>query len=412
MEPPETESPGPGNAGGAGLGNPDTALIPLYIIAAVLDAGFGSVFVLLAEIRDLYELSSFGVGLIGGSGFVSAFVAQVGLARFADRGHARLMMGLGLAMSALAMLAMIFADSLGSFVLGRILFGLGEGMLLPAARRVAIAHDPSRAGEFLGRLSAAQMTGFLAGPMLGSVMHHGFGLRSTFALTLVMILACAPLVIRIRIPAQGRASPRGRPVLRTLLAKRRMQALLCAAVGYYGSFGVYEAIWAIFLSDLGASQLFIGLNMTLFALPVIFVAPQAGRLAERQGSMRVTCIAILITLPFVAAYGFLENLVLLTCLMVVQAVADAVVMPASQLAVAEASGDDLASGQGLFNATGLAAGATVALLSGAIYDDYGPALLFSLVAGLMAATLLIAMWMTRAEIRTPAPGSVGGSVRR
>jgi predicted MFS family arabinose efflux permease len=98
--------------------------------------------------------------------------------------------------------------------------------------------------------------------------------------------------------------------------------------------------------------------------------------------------------------------------MVVQAVADAVVMPASQLAVAEASGDDLASGQGLFNATGLAAGAAVALLSGAIYDDYGPALLFSLVAGLMAGTLLIAMWMTRAEIRTPAPGSVVGSVRR
>lgn len=385
-------------ADGAASHGHDAALIPLYVVAAVLDAGFGAVFVLLAEIRDALDLSAFGVGLIGGSGFVSAFAAQVGLARFADRGHARRMMGLGIGAAAAAMLTLVFADRLEEFVLGRLVFGLGEGLLLPAARRIAIAHDPRRAGRSLGRLSAAQMSGFLAGPMFGSTLNHWFGLRSTFIATLALLLVCAPLVGRIQVSPARPVAASGRPVLRSLLARRRMQALLCAAVGYYGSFGVYEAVWAIFLADLGASQLFIGLNMTLFALPVIVVAPLGGRLAEQRGSMRVTCVAIAITLPFVAAYGFLGDLILLTGLMLVQATADAVVMPASQLAVAEASGEDLAAGQGLFNATGLAAGALVALGSGAVYGAHGPRLLFPLVAGLMCSSLVISLLLVRSDV--------------
>ena len=61
----------------------------------------------------------------------------------------------------------------------------------------------------------------------------------------------------------------------------------------------------------------IGLNMTLFALPVMLVSPFAGTFAARRGSLRVTVIAIGVTLPIVASYGFLDSVLVLTCVMMV-----------------------------------------------------------------------------------------------
>lgn len=388
----------------------DRVLIPLYLTVALLDAGFGSVFVLLAEIRDLLDLSSFGVGLIGGSGFISAFAAQIGLARFADRGHSRRMISYGIAAAVLAMLILVFANSLIAFVLGRMLFGLGEGLVLPAARRIAIGHDPSRAGELLGRLGAAQMTGYLMGPMLGSLMYQLLGLRATFLCTLVMFLLCVPMLSGIPTRARAVAVVSGdRKVIASLLKERRIQALLCAAIGYYGSFGVYAATWAIFLKDLGASQLLIGFSMTIFSLPVIILAPFGGRLAERHGSMRVACLAVAITVPFVALYGFQTNLILLNVLLFFHAASDAIAMPASQLAVAQASGDDLAAGQGLFNAAGLVAGAAVALASGALYDAQGPEILFLAVASLMFVFIGAAVFLARDELVRSSEGKALGA---
>ena len=65
------------------------SLVPLYVIAAALDAGFGSIFAVLAEIKNLFGLETFWIGVIGGAGFVSSFAAQISLSRYADRGHAR-----------------------------------------------------------------------------------------------------------------------------------------------------------------------------------------------------------------------------------------------------------------------------------------------------------------------------------
>ncbi|HIF93680.1 MAG: MFS transporter [Myxococcales bacterium] len=381
-------------------------LVPLLLLAAVLDASLGAIFALLAEIRSQFGFDAFDIGLIGGSGFVAAFVAQVGLARFADRGHARAMLAFGLGCAALGMVVLVFADSLMTFVVGRLLIGLGDGAFLPAARRIVIVRAGANAGEAIGRLTAVQMTGFLAGPMFGSIVNEVFGLRAVFWATLLLIGISAPLVARIKIPiTKIRAS--SRRTLRSLLSQRGMFAMLFAGGGYYGSIGLYEAIWAIYLHDRGASQLIIGLNLTLFAIPMIFLAPWAGRMASRHGGMRVSFLAMASTLPCVAIYGVVESVFVLTLVMLLQAFGDAVVSPASQLAVAEVSGEDIAAGQGLFGACGLAVAAFTAFAGGAAYDAYGPAILFAGGASLMGVSLIVAYGLGREHIRTGAlaPGS-------
>jgi len=379
-----------------------TGLLPLFVLTGIMDASLGSILALLAEIRTQFAISPAGVGLIGGSGFVTAVAAQVGLARLADRGHARALLNFGLGSAALSMLVLTQADSLWEFVGGRLLLGLGEGAILPAARRTVIVRAGVHAGTALGRLNAFQLTGFLIGPVFGSMVFELADLRAVFVTSLVMVLACVPLVARTQMPTAA-AAPASR-VLRTLLKRRGMQAMICMSVGYYGSFGLFEAIWAILLADLGASQLFIGLNFTLFAVPMILVAPFGGRIATRYGAMRVAFAAMAATIPFIASYGLWESVIVLTLVMMVQAVGDALVMPASQLAVAEVSGEDIASGQGLFGACGLAVAALVAFGGGAAYGAYGPAVLFAGYACIMAITLLCACLLGRERLgASPSP---------
>ncbi len=76
----------------------------LYVTAAVTMAGVSSVFALLAELEDRYGLSTQGLGLIAGSSFIAALVAQLWLARFADRGHAALLLRLGVVAAGVGLL--------------------------------------------------------------------------------------------------------------------------------------------------------------------------------------------------------------------------------------------------------------------------------------------------------------------
>jgi MFS family permease len=267
-----------------------SGLTPLFVLAAIMDSALGSILALLAEIRAQFGIDEFGIGLIGGSGFVTAFAAQVALARLADRGHARALLNFGLVTAAISMAVLAHASSLWAFVLGRLMLGLGEGAILPAARRIVIVRSGADAGTALGRLNAFQMSGFLIGPMYGSMVYGLLDLRAVFLTTLAMVVCCVPLVARTIIPDAVPSS--GHRVLRTLLRKRGMRAMICMGIGYYGSFGLYEAIWAIFLADRGASQWLIGLNLTLFTVPMILVAPWGGAIATRFGAMRVAFLAM------------------------------------------------------------------------------------------------------------------------
>ena len=372
-------------------------LLPIFVMAAVIDSGFGSLFALLAKIRGEFDFDVMGIAVIGGAGFVSSFIAQISLARYADRGHTRLLLWAGTGLAILSMFMLAWSESLTSFIGARFLFGMGEGLFLPAARRLVILSSPGDTGGALGKLSAFQMFGFLIGPLLGSVLGEYFGLRMTFLINGAMILACAPLITMIPIVESSYAPVKS--VIRDLLRKRDIRAILLAVIGYYGSFGIYESIWAIYLDDLGASQIFIGFQLTLFALPMILVAPFAGRFASRKGGMTVSLVAIAVSIPAVAMYGMTSNIILLTVILMIHAVSEAAAVPSIQLATSSLAGDAQASAQGLLSASGLLVAACVALGSGAIYQNLGPFWLFAGWALVMTLCTAAAAFLGRDELK-------------
>src|SRR5680860_47494 len=67
----------------------------LYVGVAVEALGYGAIFALLAELQDRYDLPTYGLGLIAGTAFLAGLGAQLGLARYADRGHTRMLLRSG-----------------------------------------------------------------------------------------------------------------------------------------------------------------------------------------------------------------------------------------------------------------------------------------------------------------------------
>ena len=366
-------------------------LIGLYALTVVLMVGYGAIFSLLAEIRNTFGFSATGVGFIGAAAFISGFIAQLSLSRYADLGYGSLMMKAGLLFCIAATAWMVFADSLPEWIASRGALGFGAGMVRPAIKRLVFIDNPANAGYALGVLAAYETAGFLIGPVIAAFVNTWFGLSETFVLLTILLVIVFPLVVGVHVPAAK--TPPGKAILLELIKLPAMQSCLAMGAAFWITMGVFEVIWAIFLSDLGATQIFIGLSMSLFGLPMVFISPRAGSLAQRRGPLRVAILSIGVAILCMFSYGFIDNIWVICIPLCIHAIADAFTMPATQFAVARASGEDaIASGQGLFGAIGMLIAAVTASAGGWLYDLSGASGLWWISASAMIVLLLIAWW--------------------
>ncbi|CAB4340285.1 unannotated protein [freshwater metagenome] len=373
------------------------AMILLFLLTALMSLGYGSVFTLLADIRDKFGFTDGQVGLIAFAGLFTGVLSQLFLARYSDRGYAVVMMRVGIAAAAFGMLWMVFATSLWQWIAARLLLGLGSGMVGPAIRRVIIARDPQRVGANLGRQTAFDVAGFVLGPALAAGLAQLFGLRAPFIVLTVVYVLAVFLVGKVTTAADAAASEISTAKRFSLIRLPAMQSALFAAIAFYLTIGMFEALWSILLRDQGAATWLIGVTLSVFTIPMIVFAPMGGALAQRIGPIRVVTVSITVAAIATCLYGFLP-LWLLVVISGIHAIADAYTMPANQVAVAVSSPpDQLAAGQGLLGATGLAIAAASALIGSAVYDSYGRGSIFAGTAVLMMICLVLARWRWNAQ---------------
>ncbi len=365
----------------------------LYILSTVLMGGYAAIFTLLAQLRSIFGFTEFEVGAITASAFLAGFFAQIALSRLADTGQGARLMQIGMAVSIIGAGWMCVADSLTAWILARVLLGFGAGAVRPAMRRMAFVMNPTTAGEMLGRLAAWEMVGFLVGPILASVLFEVGGIALPFYCLTAILLAVVPFVLRVQIP--GSETPLEKP-MRALLKRPAMQSCIALGVAFYLAIGAFDALWALFISDLGASQLYIGVTLSLFTLPMILVAPFAGRYASQHNILRLLTKSLGLAVIMIASYAFIESIWWICLPLVIHAIADAVSMPATQLAVGKASGESaLSAGQGLFGAIGLIVAAVASLGGGYLYQSAGAGTVWLTVASAMIVCLAFAYWRGR-----------------
>ena len=360
--------------------------MPYFVVTGALSLGYGSVFTLLAEIKDQFGFSGTEIGLIAGMGLYAGVIAQVALARFADKGHVRLLVHIGIIVAMLSMLGMAVADQAWQFIAARFFLGAGIGMVAPAIRRVLITRDPSNMGSNLGAMGAFDISGFVLGPLVAAALADFVNLRAPFLFLAALYALVYVWTLRLNMSAGG--ADHAKVPVRRLLQVRPMMAGILAGIAFYTTIGVFEASWALLLDDLGASTFLIGLSISLFAVPMIPLAPFGGKYAQRRGPIRVMSVTIMGAVACMFVYGYVELLWVLIAVSAGHAMFDAFTMPAGQLAVAmSAPTEQAASAQGLYGAMGLAVAGSAAVATGPVYEAWGPEVLFTGSAVVMVLAL-------------------------
>lgn len=365
------------------------SLVPYCVVSGVMSLGYGSVYTLLADLRDEYGFTGTQLGLIVAAGFFAGFGAQLGLARLADQGHVGWLVRGGAIAATGAMVGAAIGGTFWVFLVARVLLGLGSGASSPAIRRIVILRDPEQVGHNLGRLSSFELAGFVLGPLVAAAAAELLGIRAPFVVLALMFAGVLVLTLRLDLSA-GRAEKHHR-VLRGLLRSRPIASTLVIGVGFYVTIGMFEAVWALLLRDEGAETWLIGLTLSLFTVPMIFLAPIGGRTAQERGPLRVVTVSLAVAAVCTFSYGLLPGIWLLLAVSVVHACADSFTMPGNQVSIAMASPPaHLSSAQGLLGATGLATAGVTGLLAGAAYEASGRFVVCTTTAIVMVVSILAA----------------------
>lgn len=411
-EKPSRDSPeGAGSTGSVTRMSKRSPVLGFGALTALFAAGYGVMFTVLDDWRDEFGISESRLGWIVGIGFFASFVAQVLIAPLADRGHARLLLYLGLAMNLAGLFGMAFGETFWVFIGARVLMGIGVGAAYPAVRRIVILAEPERLGHNIGRLISADVGGFALGPALGAALVGPFGLASPFLVlaagTVVAVLWTARVHVEesVEVPESRFAFD--------LLRRADYAGVVILGAGLFLMIATFDTLWALVLDELGSPDWIAGVGVTLFALPFILLGSVGGRLAERFGAVRWAALGLLTAVVALLAYGRAGSGPIMLTIAVCHATCDGLTTSATGIAVGRvAPPERQAAAQGMLGGVQTLVGGLTASAAGALYDAHGRRVTYSLAAGAVFVTTLIGSWLARSvwSDRGAAPAADGAVV--
>ena len=394
--------------------NPRRSVLPAFgTLTACLAAGYGVLFTMLDDYRDDYGIGEAALGTIIGIGFFSGFVAQMLLAPIADRGHARRVMFTGMLMYVGGLLVMAFATAFVPLLLGRLVMGIGVGMAMPAIRRIVILSDPDRLGNNLGRLLSIDVAGFAVGPLVSALLIGPFGIPAPFIVIAVATLAIIPFVWRVHVPEASRDDLPAQRFAFDLLRRRSFAAAVLLGCTAWMMIGSFDALWAVALSDLGASPWLTSVGITVFALPLVVFGAIGGRLAQRVGPYRVATFGLSVGALCMALYGQVPAAIMMFAIAMFHSVNDGFTMASTGIAVGMVIEPERQAGaQGVLGGLQVLVAGFTAIIVGVLYEIFGRSVAY-LTAALMMLSLIVAArlvvgsaWMTRGSESLVRPAAV------
>ncbi len=359
-------------------------IVTFGMVGAFLAAGYGALFTLLDDFREEYGIGETALGGVIGIGFFAGFLAQVVIAPLADRGFARRLVLGGMALDVVGLVMMAFASSIVPLLAGRFVMGIGIGMAVPAIRRIVILAEPTNLGQNLGRLLAADVAGFAAGPALSALLVGPFGIPAPFLFIAAGTLVAMPVVARTHVAETVERT--GQRFAFDLLRNRPFAGAVVLGCAVFLMIGAFDALWSLALDDLGAKEWIANLGITLFALPLVVLGSPGGRLAQRIGPFRVGTVGLLAGAMFMMLYGLMPSGGAMFAVAMVHAVSDGLTVASTGVAVGlVVPGERQAGAQGVLGGMQTLVAGIAALVIGAVYEHGGRTLAYSVSAAAMVA---------------------------
>lgn len=368
---------------------------PFFVLTAALTAGHGVLLTVLDDYRDTYGISEGALGVVVGLGFFTSFLAAVTIAPLADRGFARRLVMVGLSLDVAGLLLTAFSTSFVALASGRFITGIGTGMAVPAIRRIVVLAEPQRLGNNLGRLLAFDVAGLALGPVVSAVLAGPLGLGAPFLVVAGVTLAVSPAVLRTHVDEQ-RGGGSAERFAWSLLRNRAYASAVILGCTVFLMIGFFDSLWALALSDLGASKWLISLGVTMFALPLVVLGALGGRLAQRLGPWRLGTWGLLAASGFLLSYGYAPGAVVMFIIVMVHSVTDGLTLSSAGVAVGlSAPPERQAAAQGLLSGLQTLTAGAAAVAAGTLYEQFGRATTYTVAAVLMASMVLAARVLVR-----------------
>ncbi len=351
----------------------------------VLASGYGVMFTMLDDWRAEYGIQETGLSMIIAVGFFTSFIAQLTIAPYADRGHARKLMTVGMAANAAGALIMAFGSSLPLFLLGRFVMGVGAGIAIPAIKRIVIVSDPENMGGNLGRGVSIEVGGFAIGPVIAALTVDSINLAAPFILIAVLITIAGAIIARLNITETAVEDRTEERFAIDLLKNRAVLGSILVGVALYVMIGVYDSLWVIMMDDLKAPHWIGNAGVALFGLPWIFFGALGGRIAQKHGPLRVSAFGLALGALYMTSYGFMTMPYLMLSVGLTQSILDSLTVTGIGVAVAQATPPERQAGaSGLLGGMQTLMGGIAAMSAGTMYEYFGQKFAFTATGVAMA----------------------------
>ena len=360
-------------------------ILTLQIAMGVLASGYGVMFTMLDDWRAEYGIQETGLSMIIAVGFFTSFIAQLTIAPYADRGHARKLMTFGMAANAAGALIMAFGSSLPMFLLGRFVMGVGAGIAIPAIKRIVIVSDPENMGGNLGRGVSIEVGGFAIGPVIAALTVDSINLAAPFILIAVLITIAGVIIARLDITETAIEDRTEERFAIDLLKNRAVLGSILVGVALYVMIGVYDSLWVIIMDDLKAPHWVGNAGVALFGLPWIFFGALGGRIAQKHGPLRVSAFGLALGSLYMTSYGFMTMPYLMLGVGLTQSMLDSLTVTGIGVAVAQATPPERQAGaSGLLGGLQTLMGGVAAMSAGTMYEHFGQKFAFTATGVAMA----------------------------
>lgn len=372
----------------------------LQVSSAIGSMNYGVMFTMLDDFRDKLHVTEAQLGIVVGAGFIASFIGNVLVAPLADKGHAKRLVQLGLAMQFVGALTMAFGGSFLLLFFGRLLGGFGGGAAGPAMKRIIIVANPGEVGHNLGRIVAADVLGFSVGPLVSVLLVGPFGIPAPFLVVIAMVVPTWMLLSRRPIPEVADAEAPTQKFAFDLLRIRPIAGVTIMGTALMIMIGTFDSLWSIMMKDLHAAAWVASVGITIFALPMVFLAPIGGRLTQKHGPFLAMIAGFTSGAVFMVLYGTLPSPYMMLAVGGLHGLVDGLTITGGSSALSMvAPTERLASAQGVYSGVQILAGGIAASVAGLTYERIGRGA-FVVTAAVMTGFIVTGAWLAKDHLRT------------
>lgn len=361
-------------------------LTPAFLLVALSAFGaFLSIGVLLPTLPRYAEgplaTGGIGIGLAVGASSLTALIFQPLAGRVGDRRGRRVLLLGGTGLMAVTIVTYVVVSTLPVLVGLRLLTGVGEAFFFVGAATVVNDLAPEeRRGEAFSYFTLAAYGGLAIGPLLGDVVLAGDRFDAVWLVAAAGSLLAFVIGLTVR---ETRPVDQGPSASRGFLYRGALLPGLVLLAGLF-SFGAFNAFIALHAIEVGLER--TGLVFATFSVIVLGVRSVGARIPDRLGARRAAQLALVglvLGMTIIAAWPSVVGLFVGT---VVFALGQALAFPAIMaFAVGQAPVAERSAAVGTISAFVDVALAVGAITSGAVVGVAGYRGAF-LGAALVAAT--------------------------